>query len=316
MSGFRPFGRTASIQAPPAKCSGFPLAQEKRGAKPSLRGEDDALNLAPLPGGVWKLQAFYINLATRTDRRAFMEAQLSALGMDVERLDATTPAAITTDDIAPLSMEEVCANLSPAEIACSVSHFRVWKRMLDEGQPRVLVLEDDVLLSPSLAAFLSAIEAADADIGILRLETRLTEVKIRSRRERAPIGFAFHLPLSFARGSGAYVMSAACASRILASPKRFAMPIDNILFSPKSPFYDKSRLRVVVPALALNRPETSPEFSVPASILAGNNMYNGNTNPTPPQPTGLSKILREGRRLRRQLYMKLFARTVVVPFSG
>jgi glycosyl transferase family 25 len=271
------------------------------------------------------LLAYCINLDSRTDRRAFMEAQFEAIGLDVERLQATTPETIDAEDMAPLAMKDVGRRLSPPEIAVSISHFRAWKGMLDRGRRHVLVIEDDMLLSRRLPAFLSALDSGTADIGILRLETHQTQVRIHPQAEPVAPGFALHLPLSFESGAGAYVISAASAARILSSPKRFAMALDDLLFSLESPFRDRSNLRVTVPALALYRFEATPEFDVPASILASD-AHHGRLSRSAlaraNKPTGSRRIGREIVRLKRQLaaacpalWARLVARTTVVPFA-
>ncbi|HEY6630054.1 MAG TPA: glycosyltransferase family 25 protein [Rhizobiaceae bacterium] len=268
--------------------------------------------------------AFYINLDKRTDRRAFMDAQLAGLVIEVERLPATTPETISPEDILPLSLKADDQTLSPPEMAISISHFRAWKRMLDEGHPRVLVLEDDVLVSSRLPAFLEAIEAGNNRIGILRLETRLSEVCLHRRVERGPGGFKLHLPLDFEPGAAGYVISADYAARILRSPKRFSMPIDDVLFSLKSPFRDTSAIRTAVPALVLCRNEKSAEYDVPESILASDAQDSRimRTEGTLfPKPKGLKKLRREFRRVRSQIALipavlaKPFAQRTIVPFA-
>jgi GR25 family glycosyltransferase involved in LPS biosynthesis len=251
------------------------------------------------------LLAYYINLDRRADRRAFMEAQFSTLGMTVERLEATTPDTIADKDIAPLSMKQAGASLSPVEVAVSVSHFQAWKRLLAGGQQRVLVLEDDVRLSEMLPSFLAEFESQGFDTDLLRLETRLSQLLLHRRAEPGPSGFSLHMPLSYEAGSAAYIISAGHAARILASPQRFAMPIDDILFSLKSPFRQATRLRVAVPALALFQFETSPEYDVPDSIptsdaQAGRDVRNLD-QARRPKLRGLPRLRREILRLRSQI---------------
>lgn len=271
--------------------------------------------------------AFYINLDSRTDRRAFMEAQFAALGMDVERLQATTPDTISREEIAPLAMEEIRAALSPVEVAASISHFRIWRHMLAGGHRRVLVLEDDVWLSGLLPSFLAALESDGPDTGVLRLETRLSQVLLHRRAERAPSGISLHLPLSYEPGAGAYIISVDYAARILASPERFSMPIDDIIFSLKSPFRKTSRLRAAVPGLALFQFEVTPDYCVPDSILKSDAQASRNLRYADevraPGPSGWLKLRRELRRLRRQIQMtyeaiwlRPFAVRRIVPFAG
>jgi GR25 family glycosyltransferase involved in LPS biosynthesis len=274
------------------------------------------------------LLAFYINLDSRTDRRAFMEAQFAALGMGVERLQATTPDTIAEENIAPLTMGEIRAALSPVEAAASISHFRIWRHMLAGGHRRVLVLEDDVRLSSLMPSFLAALEAGGPDTGVLRLETRLSQVLLHKRAEPAPSGISLHLPLSYEPGTGAYVISAGYAARILASPERFSKPIDDIIFSLKSPFRKTSQLRAAVPGLALFQFEVTPDYSVPDSILASDaqasrDLRYAEAAVRGPKPSGLLKLRREFRRLRRQIdrayeviWLRRFAVSGVVPFAG
>lgn len=273
-----------------------------------------------------ELLAFYINLEKRTDRRAFVERQLADLGLDVGRLEATSPDTIAAEDLFPLSMEHASERLSPPEMACSISHFRAWKRMLDLGHERVLVLEDDVLLSRRLPAFVSALEKMNTDIDILRLETRLTKVRVHWKPRPAPPGFAFHTPFSYEHGSGAYVMSASCARKILSSARRFDRPMDDLLFSLKSPFRNETNIRAAVPALALHRVFGSTDSPIPKSIAASNTSDGRNMHEAArPQIKlrGLKKLRREIRRFGRQtvaapsvIWTRLTSRTMVVPFAG
>lgn len=253
-----------------------------------------------------------------------MEEQFASLGLPVERLSATTPDTISDEDFAPFSADQVFHGISPTEAAISISHFRAWRHMLDSGRKQVLVLEDDVKLSPLLPAFLAEIEIGE--LGLLRLETRLTRVMLHGRADPAPAGVALHMPLSFEAGTGAYIISADYAAKILASPKRFARPLDGLLFSPKSPLRDASRMRVAVPGLALNLYETSPEFDVPSSILVSDAWESREARfaqeAVRPGPRVSDKIRREFSRLRRQLATARewiwlrSARKTIVPFAG
>lgn len=69
------------------------------------------------------MRAFYINLDKRTDRRAEMEDALACLGIVAERFPAI--------------------EATPGSLGCTRSHLEVLKRARAEGQPYVLVLEDD-----------------------------------------------------------------------------------------------------------------------------------------------------------------------------
>ena len=68
--------------------------------------------------------AFYINLTKRTDRKEYVEQQLSSVGIVVERFNAV--------------------ELKNGAIGCSMSHLKCLKNALDNDLPHVLICEDDI----------------------------------------------------------------------------------------------------------------------------------------------------------------------------
>lgn len=269
--------------------------------------------------------AFYINLDRRTDRRAFMEQQLAEIGLSAERLPAITPDMFRDDDFISTSLHEARCELSEVEIAISLSHFAIWKRMLAKGDRHVLVMEDDLRLSPLLPGFLSGFVSRNVDLSVLRLETQLSRVLISHRAQPAPAGLSFHDPLSFEGGAGAYIISAEHARRVIESPRRFLLPLDDMLFSPKTPVrVPNGRLKVAVPALALYQFNASAQFDVPAEILVSDahdarEQRDARQWDQRPKLKGLPRIRREIRRVSRQLANlpnRILATRTVVPFAA
>lgn len=256
-----------------------------------------------------------------------MEAQFDGIGLNVERLAATTPDTIKAEDIAPLALDDILQILAPPEIAISISHFRAWRHMLDRGHRQMIVMEDDILLSPLLPSFLAGLEIQDRDFDLLRLETRESKVLLDARAEQGPAGIALHRPLSYEAGAGAYVVSAAYAARILESRDRFCLPFDDILFSLPSPFRNVARLWTAVPALALSRSESSREVS--ANILVSDADAGRAAHPTEraqrekAKSKGLRKVRREIMRVWQRIaiaWKKIFlgqrTHKMIVPFAG
>src|SRR5690606_8732846 len=108
--------------------------------------------------------------------------------------------------------------------------------------------------------------------------------------------------------------------------ERFALPIDDILFSLKSPFRDTSLLRTAVPALALCRYEITPELRVPESVLVSDSQADREMRyarmANRKKPRGLRKLRRELVRLGRQIigapetvWRRICARSMIVPFA-
>jgi glycosyl transferase, family 25 len=110
-----------------------------------------------------------LNLAFETGRMAFQTNQMKTLGLEMERLDAITPANLSPppDDPYWLNWERP---LRDTEKAALQSHLAAWKRIA-KGNVPCLVLEDDALLSSGLPAFLQKLEELPG-IEHVTLETR------------------------------------------------------------------------------------------------------------------------------------------------
>lgn len=169
-----------------------------------------------------------INLDRSPDRLAFMSAQLEKLGLRFTRLKATDGTSVSDEEFARLG-NVWQRPISRTELACLLSHTRVWQIAVDLDKP-VLVLEDDVFLSKRLPDFLEEIEAL-SDWGTVNIETRGRAKSVS--RERAGLcpksNVALHA-LEFDRGgSGAYLVRPAAASDLLARLERDAAPSDAYL---------------------------------------------------------------------------------------
>lgn len=201
------------------------------------------------------LQVFYINLAHRTDRRAFMERQFAALGIDAERLEAVTPATLDPywRDLAagPVGRGRV----SPPELSCSLSHRRIWQIIAERGLPAAIVLEDDMRLSPRLAALAAATWNDAIEPDILRLETR-NRPMLLGRAADHPLP-ARQL-LSPDAGTGGYVIAASAAGALVDHPLLAEVAVDKFLFGREGPCLYGNAMYQAVPALC--RPDDDAEL--------------------------------------------------------
>ena len=75
--------------------------------------------------------AYYINLEHRTDRKAHVESQLTALGIEATRFNAI--------------------KMDNGAIGCSMSHLKLLQNALDNQFEHILIVEDDItFLNPEL----------------------------------------------------------------------------------------------------------------------------------------------------------------------
>ena len=117
---------------------------------------------------------YVISLKRLPERRKFMEAQLSTLGLEAEFVEAV--------DGLELSEATIKANyndqgrnytdprrMTPTEIGCAWSHRNVYKRLIDSEEKYALILEDDAILPPEIVPFLELIPKIPSDWELISL---------------------------------------------------------------------------------------------------------------------------------------------------
>ena len=198
------------------------------------------------------LPIFYINLASRTDRREHVEKQLEALGLSGTRIDAVTPADLAGVDY---------GQLSASELGCSRSHQKIWQLLVDQDIPAALILEDDVLLSQHMATVLADPRLLDG-VDAIQFETRGTSALV-GRPVPTPVdGVTRNRLMSSSLGSAAYIMTRHLAVRLLAHPERDNLPLDTFIFGrPGSVFYEAKISRP-------SPPSPSSSTRSPADVMA------------------------------------------------
>lgn len=214
------------------------------------------------------MQIFYINLASRPDRRADMERQFAALGLTAARI-----AAVRGSDIGPEMLARYCNPkrsrwMTPNELACNLSHKAVWSRLIESGEARALVLEDDVILSPSLPRFLDEVDRADIQTPILRIETIGAEArKVRPVERQILPDIAIRECLTRDAGSAGYIFTRDAAAILTDSPQVNTHLMDAMLFSPYTALSRRLGVRYTDPGLCIQRAWAGEETPVAHSDL-------------------------------------------------
>ena len=197
------------------------------------------------------MRIYYINLDHDQDRRDRIDAQLGKLGLTATRIRATTPDDVTPELVARHCDPSKLDHVTPGELACTLSHRGLWQRLLDEGEPHALILEDDILLSPRLPAFLARADRAVRRFGLIHIEAHTRLIRIGTPLAR--IGkVGLHRTYSFNYGTGGYILTADVARRLLGGLADLDYCVDNILFDPARPSCRKLRPMQAVPALVAN----------------------------------------------------------------
>ncbi|HEV2518561.1 MAG TPA: glycosyltransferase family 25 protein [Devosia sp.] len=263
------------------------------------------------------IPVYYINLAARPDRRAFMEHKFAQLGITAERVEA-----VRMDEVPPALVEwhrttQSLWRLAEGDLACGLSHQRSWERLLDSGAPAALILEDDVELAAQVLDFLDPglVERLGADL--LKLETFHSPVKLGSAAQQVGATTMREL-CSSQMGGAAYILSRDAARASLLSPLRNQMGIDRFLFGRGGYHLLRSRVLQAIPSPCIQIDKLDAVDSIGESNIAGTR------TPAPDRPQrDLGAVIglhldHVGRlvRLASRDFAALRGPRVVVPFAG
>lgn len=194
------------------------------------------------------LPIFYINMASRTDRRDHVERQLATLGLTAVRIEAVTPAEFQLPPGSPLSS---------GELGCSRSHQKIWRLMVEQNIAAALILEDDVLLADEIPALLADPTLLSGGVEAIQLETRgYTRALVGPAVATAVPGVSRNRLMSSSLGSAAYIMTLALARRLLARPDVDRLALDHLLFGWAGELCYDARIFQTLPALAIQLDQT------------------------------------------------------------
>ncbi len=162
-----------------------------------------------------------------------MSAQLTALGLPFERLDASDGRALTAADRARVDHQERKAisayPLSDNEIGCWLSHLRAMQSLLDSGEAMAAIVEDDAALTAETPAVLAAIASMDRRFDAIDLHRLFNKherfVKILPLLPDLALGRVGYTHMRLT----AYVISREGAAKFLAQSAHFAHAVDKAL---------------------------------------------------------------------------------------
>jgi glycosyl transferase family 25 len=176
------------------------------------------------------VQISYINLARRTDRRAFMDEQFARLGLAATRIEAVTPEDLTEAERGARREHWISGALSDAALCCSLSHHRALNALLATSEPWGLILEDDAVLSTRLPAFLEAFAKAPPKALLVRIEASIDAHLTLGRDTARFDGVGLHRYTGGGIGSAGYLMSREGARMVLDDDVTCRTDIDTAMF--------------------------------------------------------------------------------------
>jgi len=176
-----------------------------------------------------------ISLARAEARRRSVETSFAAAGIGFELFDAVDGRALDPQERRQYSrwrsLYEIGRDLTLGDVGCSLSHLRVYERMVAEQIPEVVVVEDDVQPTPDLVTVLAARAGLPADWQVVTLHSLFASADPQPR-PGPPIADGYRV-CTYRRipfGTQCYLINLDGARRALEVGYPVRMPPDELLY--------------------------------------------------------------------------------------
>lgn len=254
------------------------------------------------------LDSFVISLKTQYKRHQHIENIFKNLNIQFSFFDAINTSQVDCF-MQEHALKITAPLLSEGEVACYLSHFCLWKKVVDNNLSYIAIFEDDIYLANDSYELLTDLNWLPDGFDVIKLETmhERTFVNIGSKL----IGNRRLLKMGSSHmGAAGYLLSYKGALKLIHETEAEGIkgPVDHLIFDW---LISDKNVYLVDPAICIQDKvcnETKPTFD---SVLEpGRSQTLKPTNEVKVKPKGISKIKREIRRINNQvvLYSSMFAR--------
>ncbi|XP_012495450.1 PREDICTED: procollagen galactosyltransferase 2 [Propithecus coquereli] len=184
-------------------------------------------------------EIFMINLKRRKDRRDRMLRTLYEQEIEVKIVEAVDGKALNTSQLKALNIEMLPGYRDPyssrpltrGEIGCFLSHYSVWKEVIDRELEKTLVIEDDVRFEHQfkrkLMKLMDDIDQAHLDWELIYIGRKRMQVK---EPEKAVPNVVNLVEADYSYWTLGYVISLEGAQKLVgADPFGKMLPVDEFL---------------------------------------------------------------------------------------
>ena len=191
-----------------------------------------------------QIPIFIINLDRRPDRMAAMSERLDELPFQrVSAVDGQNLEGSKYD----LQIKNYKMTLN--EIACILSHKKIWQNIIDNKIPYACILEDDVYLSRSFPEFMTNTDWLPDIFDVIKIETFMQRVYFPFKKKKARNRHLRQL-LSLHYGSAGYIFSRHGAEKLCEIAQQMDRPVDHLLFV-KDSSNENLKVLQLIPALCI-----------------------------------------------------------------
>lgn len=205
-----------------------------------------------------------INLARAPERLEAVGSALEGFGLGWRRVEAIDRGRVPVASLTAAFGAGPLARAFPAtagDMACSLTHRRLWEEIAGDSAEAAVVLEDDATLAPAFPAFAKPeVAGLMRDHGMELLKLEFWPGAQQSRRfplgaplGSGPAGTALYRLRSGFLGTCGYVLTARGAATLLSRFPALTVPVDHFLFGRSAGLgFDLLRPGFVNPAPVLH----------------------------------------------------------------
>lgn len=260
------------------------------------------------------MDVYVVNLDARTDRLQHISNELHRVGVPFQRVPAVdaqnAPQINALADRGPGLSGHVISN---GALACLLSHRITWQMLLDSDAPYCAVLEDDVLLAESFAAFMTP-DWIPADAAVVKLETFLNRTHIDANMHIRLAGHDICRLRGRHVGGAAYIVSRNAAESLLERSAPGVDAADEILFNPEYGWFSAAKVYQAVPAIAVQADRLPKSANVTRAWMESSIPQRDARGDTIKRETPLARLY---RRVRNEITAKTTkTKYTIVAFGG
>ncbi|XP_050301712.1 glycosyltransferase 25 family member isoform X2 [Anthonomus grandis grandis] len=178
---------------------------------------------------------FVINLKRRPDRRERMTKCFDELGLDVEFVDAVDGKVLNESFLQHIKFMPDFKDpyhqrpMKLGEIGCFLSHYQIWKKIIDNNYQTSLILEDDVRFEPFFRQKVERVMSEASKVQNWDL-VYFGRKRLRDQEEPWVEGAKYLVEAGYSYWTLGYALSLSGAQKLLdAKPLTKLVPVDEYL---------------------------------------------------------------------------------------
>ncbi len=215
------------------------------------------------------MNVFLINLDRSQDRLTWISNRFQQLGIKPVRVPAVDGKMLSVEELHYWeSRRHPRFVMGPGEVACFLSHRRVWETIAIGKEPWGMVSEDDIHISENITNFITSTEWLPSDANIVKAETARQRVWLSAKRTNEDLSHNLRVLYSYHGGSAAYFVRKETATWLLKETETFCTTVDQLLFNPSYKIAKHLKIYQIDPALA------AQDWAVDSDSLGGDHQHN------------------------------------------